>query len=478
MLVRSAFTESILSLIVAAAFVLTITFTVILLAPTPEPPVISVSDVAEVHTNPDLASQRGLVKLTSDVEPSFADDEGLVRQLIFEIILATTLAIEPADVRVFGPKSATVGQLNVTINDDENSSNSTEPNALIPFSGSEKNSNSQILANVARLKSSNLLETLAGLKTRSMEAAAILSPSGEWAVYKRENIFWTGWRLHALLAFGLSMIALLPIAWLAGNRLSQPLRDLAKLADGSQLGQDLKPEPFGGPKEIRAAADALVNMHGRLKADAAQRTRVVAALAHDLRTPLTSLRVRIETVAQGQTLAKMTFDIHRMEQMIQDMMLYAKGIDKAPTKARLDLQRIVARCLDDVNMKSTINRSGTIESIWVWGHGLSIQRAIHNLLENAIKYGTHPGIRVAKKGNRAQIVVSNHCEYLVESDLTRLLEPFERGEQSRNRDTGGMGLGLSIAHDIARFHRGSLSIRNVDGGVEVILDLPLVDKRD
>ena len=80
------------------------------------------------------------------------------------------------------------------------------------------------------------------------------------------------------------------------------------------------------PKEIRTAADALVNMHSRLKEDAAQRSRVVAALAHDLRTPLTSLRVRIETVAKDNALEKMAFDIRRMDQMIQDMMMYAKGI--------------------------------------------------------------------------------------------------------------------------------------------------------
>ena len=474
-LVRSAFTESILSLIVAATFVLTITFTVILLAPTPEPPAVSVSHVAEVHNNPNMASQHGLVRVISSVEPSFAEDESWVRNILFEVTLAATLSIEPANVRVFGPELATVAQLNVNENQSEDASESIEPNSTATISGIEAFSNAQVFTINEGLDNSSFVETIAGLEILSLEVAAIRTPNGEWAVYQREKTFWTGWRLQALLAFGLSMIALFPIAWLAGNRLSQPLRDLAALADGSQLGQDLRPKSFGGPKEIRTAADALVNMHSRLKEDAAQRSRVVAALAHDLRTPLTSLRVRIETVAQDNALEKMAFDIRRMDQMIQDMMMYAKGIDKAPAKERLDLQKIVASCLEDANMQSAIKRTGALDAIWICGHGLSIQRAINNLLVNAIKYGTNPGILVAEKGNRAQIIVSNDCENLAESDLTRLLEPFERGEQSRNRDTGGTGLGLFIARDIAQFHRGSLSMRNVDGGIEVILDLPMAD---
>ncbi len=475
---RSAITEATLALIIAAGTVMAITFTVILLLPAPEPQAVNVSDVAEAYANPNALSELDLYQYSTPTEPIYSINDELTRIQLLELTLASKLAITPEDVRVYVPEMATFSEDGMRIGMSEGGLS-----AVMEQISTSELPDTELMSNVRVIQldeelSNNFVSTLADLDVFSLEVVAIKKAEHEWIVFKRKYSFWTGWRLQVFFAIGLSTIALIPIAWVAGNRLSQPLRDLAILADGSQLGEALPAVSIGGVQEIRSAADALFNMHRRLRIDAAQRTRVVAALAHDLRTPLTSLRVRIETAVSEEARAKMAYDIIRMEQMIQDMLLYAKGVDKAPDMTQLNLQTIISSCLDDVRNQVAVVRSGLLDPVWIRGHEMSIQRVINNLLVNAIQYGNNVCLNVELKSKNVVITISNDGDCLPERDLVRLLEPFERGEQSRNRDTGGTGLGLSIADEIMQVHQGSLVLKNrkvhgADDGIDAVLEIPL-----
>ena len=461
------------SLIAAAGSVIIITFAVILSVPASEPRAVSVSNVVDAYKDSNNAPEHGLRRHETDKEPTFNDDSGLARNTLLEFTLAAKLSLRASDVRVFGPKAQAVAHLSIGSDVKEGLIENLESKPISSFTGIQPFSNAKMLAIDERFISSGLIDKLANLEVLSLEVAAIKTSNNNWLVFTRVKPFWTGWRLQAVLAFGLSMIVLLPISLIAGNRLSQPLRDLANLANGSQLNNDLQSISVGGAQEVRSAAEALINMHRRIRAEVAQRERVVAALAHDIRTPLTSLRVRVETAVSENKRDKFVFDIWRMEQMIQDMMIYARGIGKAPDLQLLDLQVIVATCLDDARMQTAVKRHGTTEPVWVLGEALSLQRALSNLLENAIKYGRNPVATVNVDNEKVFLIISNESEMILDTDLSRLLDPFERGEQSRNRDTGGTGLGLAIVNDIVKLHDGSLTMKKTVDGVEVIIELPL-----
>jgi signal transduction histidine kinase len=298
-------------------------------------------------------------------------------------------------------------------------------------------------------------------------AVGMRKTDGAWTTAVPRRPLISDWRLRVVAAFGLSLLILAPLAWLFARRLAQPFRALAENIEAVDA-----PLPVGGPRELRDAAAAIAQFRARLVDEANERARILTAVAHDLRTPLTSLKLRIEAVPEPQR-ARMAADADRMQVMIREVLDFTRGADapREATRVRPVLAQVVA---DIAGTSETLTlEPGPDVSIEV--NESSFRRAVENLARNAIDYAGRGWIALRLEGDTMVVAVSDPGPGIAKQDRERLLRPFERGDGSRNRATGGSGLGLSIVDNFARLHGGRLTLdQSPRGGLLAEMELPLV----
>ncbi len=254
--------------------------------------------------------------------------------------------------------------------------------------------------------------------------------------------------------------------------ITRPLRDLANAADAVGRGANHPPLVEKGARELRRATRAFNTMQERLHRYLESRTRVVAAMSHDLRTTLTRLRLRAESIENDDLRMRFAADLDEMSQMVQGALGLFRGLndderlDAVDVDALLDtLRGEFAELGADVAVEGHAN--GLLSA-----RPLALKRCLTNLLHNAVKFGTRATVRVSD-GEELTIRIQDEGPGIPAEALNQVFEPFFRVEGSRNRDTGGTGLGLSIARDIAQAHGGSIVLRNLPGrGLEAMVTLP------
>ena len=280
------------------------------------------------------------------------------------------------------------------------------------------------------------------------------------------------WQRRMILLFAFSALALIPIAWLFARALARPIRQIADAADRMGANPQAPLIAEQGPAELRVTAQALNRMQERLSSYLAERTNMIGAIAHDLRTPLARIAFRIEG-APEEMREKVQSDIEQMRQMIAATISFVRetGSIAAVAVALHQLLGNIAEGEEEVGRPVT---RGAIAPAIVLGDQMALRRLFQNLIDNGVAYGGGVEIGVKTTGDEAEIRFSDRGPGLSESALEAMFKPFERGEPSRNRKTGGIGLGLSIARAIAQEHGGSLILANRDGGgLEAICKLPL-----
>jgi signal transduction histidine kinase len=275
-----------------------------------------------------------------------------------------------------------------------------------------------------------------------------------------------------LLDIGVRLGALMLAAWIGARWLSQPMRRLARAA--SELGSDIHRTPLAenGTQECRETTRVFNQMQAKICQQLSERDRFVAAVSHDLRTPLTRLRLRAEGLGDDGQRHSFRQDIHEMDAMISATLDYLRGAADPEPLVLLDLEALLHSMADDSQACG--------QDVQVEGHAAplrvrasALRRCIGNLVENAVRYGGRAQIRLLDEGNQVRIEVSDAGPGIPEEELDKVLAPFYRVEGSRNRNTGGVGLGLSIAQDIARQHQGRLTLRNgTTAGLVATLELP------
>jgi signal transduction histidine kinase len=297
-----------------------------------------------------------------------------------------------------------------------------------------------------------------------------------------------GWRHHEprerprfdsrerrfLLLFLLSALLMLPVVWWFARRLAEPFRQFAEAAE--RMGRDpaSPPPPIEGPEEVERAARAFHDMQARLAAFVDDRTRMVGAIAHDLRTPLTRLAFRAETL-EGQSGDAIRGDIAEMRAMVADSLAYVRGLAAPAPRRRLELGALVEQVASDLAMTGRRVEARSDMPAVVEGDPVALRRLIANLLENGEAYGGAAHARVFAEDRLAVVEVTDDGVGPPVDDLERLFEPFVRGEPSRSRHTGGTGLGLSVARSIARAHGGDVALtRGAEGGLVARVTLPLL----
>lgn len=285
---------------------------------------------------------------------------------------------------------------------------------------------------------------------------------GRWRVVGSDHSDLAAWRRQVILALLGGAVLLAPLAAWASIRLGRPLRRLADASARVDLQADT-PLPDDGPREVQMLAAAIGTGRERLRAQAQDMTYMLAAVAHDLRTPLTGLRLRAEFAPTPQA-ARMVADIERMDTMIEQVLDYARG-ELQPLQMRpLDLAALLEECVQAALLRGVeISIQGPDSLPW-HGDALLLRRAFDNLIDNADRYAGAVELRLAVVERGVQLEVMDRGPGIAEGDRVRLLQPFQRSERSRSRTTGGAGLGLAVAANVARRHAGELQLLHREGG--------------
>lgn len=290
-----------------------------------------------------------------------------------------------------------------------------------------------------------------------------------------------GNRLQGFLVWqtlSLYLLLLVPIMFIAW-RAAAPLRDLTRAARGSPALRDAEPIEEKGPSDVRDLIHAFNAYRARITTMLSDKDRMLGAVGHDLRTPLASLRVRVEQVEDDALREKMIASIEEMTAMLTDILAVARSGAGTEVSDVIDLPALMAELATDYGEQGQNVATTAVADATVSARPMLLRRALRNLIDNAVTYGTQARLSVTVTAGKARIIVSDNGPGLTGDQIRTLIEPFARGEQSRNRATGGAGLGLSIARDIAEGEGGTLTLANRDaasgdsGGLDAVIELPL-----
>jgi signal transduction histidine kinase len=255
---------------------------------------------------------------------------------------------------------------------------------------------------------------------------------------------------------GTSLIA----AWFAARLVARPFRRLAEGANKLAMNIDSAPLPEIGPSEAREAARVCNQMQLAIKRQLKERSRFLAAISHDIRTPLTRMKLRLQSLNDESLRERLSGDMNEMTQLLEATLSYLRDEEVEETIRPTDVESIAGAIADDasdVGRKVTV--SGTAAPIAA--QPLALKRCIENLVSNAVRYGSIAHINLFDSREQLIITVVDDGPGIPDHQLEAVLEPFYRVEGSRSRDTGGVGLGLSIASEIANRHGGTIQLENI-----------------
>ncbi|MFT4025551.1 MAG: ATP-binding protein [Novosphingobium sp.] len=302
--------------------------------------------------------------------------------------------------------------------------------------------------------------------------AAIRQADGSWiAVAPKAEPFPNRWQKRVMLWFALSLLIVTPLVWLFARRIVKPLEGFAHAAE--TLGRDPSATvmPLSGPAEIGRAARAFNQMRNRLRAFVDDRTAMVGAISHDLRTPLTRLRFRLEDVPDDQR-GDLLAEVDEMELMISQVIAFIRDASTPGPRERVDLTALVESTVNNARLTGNDIQLEASGQIPVEVDPIGIRRLFANLLENAVKYGGHPRVRVAVQGDVAVAEVIDDGPGIPEDERERAFEPFFRCEEARESEKPGSGLGLAVCRSIARAHGGDVQLEQREEGFVASLVLP------
>jgi signal transduction histidine kinase len=275
--------------------------------------------------------------------------------------------------------------------------------------------------------------------------------------------------VQLLISLGL----VVAVVMVAVRQATRPLQQLAQAAD--TLGRDLDAPPLAetGPAETRQAAQAFNRMQAKIKRLVSERARALAAVSHDLRTPLTRLRLRTELIDDDTLRDQMAADLEAMAAMIDATLDYLRGLQTHEVVRAIDINALLESMADDALV---LGRHIDIEGLALKpysGRLSALRRALQNLIDNAFKYGHGARICVADTATQLLLTVEDEGPGIAPEHLTRVTDPYYRVDSARSHPANGVGLGLSIAKDIALLHQGELQLVNrPHGGLAATLALP------
>jgi signal transduction histidine kinase len=277
-----------------------------------------------------------------------------------------------------------------------------------------------------------------------------------------------------LIPWVIGIGALVLVVWISMRIATRPLRELAAHAEG--LGRDLNRDPLdeNGPSEVRHAAQAFNAMQARIRRHIDERTQMLAAITHDLKTPLTRQKLRLEQIADPHLRHKFGEDVEAMRRLIEEGLELARSLDTSEETRRIDIAALLETLAEDAREAGENVRFFESASLVVEARPQALRRVFMNLIDNAVKYGGGAEIRLASRAAQLRVSIRDHGPGIPDEHLDDVLKPYFRLEASRSRETGGSGLGLAIAANLLAAQHGNLALRNhPEGGLEAVVALPL-----
>ncbi len=282
------------------------------------------------------------------------------------------------------------------------------------------------------------------------------------------------WRNMGFFIAALGIVGLLLIFCFTVVRyLNVPFKQFAKAAE--RFGRDLQPAPIAeqGPEDVVQVAKAFNSMQRQIRRLLDDRTHMLAAISHDLRTPITRLKLRAEMMSDEKQYEKIVADLDEMEQMINSIMRFARySLDDEERQTFNMTVLVESICSDMVDMGKDVKFDENAVSVSFNGRMLAIKRAIQNIIENAIKYGQSCEVSLAMDKDYINIIVQDHGPGIAEEHKERVFDPFYRVNNARTPTIPGTGLGLTSARDIIRSQSGEIELHNRNG-LQVIIKLPI-----
>jgi len=302
---------------------------------------------------------------------------------------------------------------------------------------------------------------------------AVRQAGGKWLMVSPRREMLEPWQQRILLVLATAAIAVTPLAWWFARQLAAPIAAFARAAERLGRDPDAPPLDVRGSSEVAAAVAAFNLMQERLRRYVTNRTTMVAAIAHDLRTPLTRLRFRIEA-APEELRAKLAADIDEMEEMISGTLAFVQDATRPVERTKLEVSSLVETVMDEAAETGADAAVERAERAVVDGDPIALKRLVTNLVDNALKFGSRARGRVFAEAGMAVLEVDDDGPGVPEGEIERAFEPFQRLEGSRSRETGGAGLGLAVVRAIARGHGGEVTLQNrAGGGLRARVTLPL-----
>lgn len=291
---------------------------------------------------------------------------------------------------------------------------------------------------------------------------SVYLPDGQWLNISA-TVVKTPWLFEiTLLILELFVVVTILVSIWAIGRFTGPLKKFRHAAE--QLGVDLNTKPLAvyGPSVVQDAAYAMNQMQNRIRDLLRHRMQMLAALSHDLRTPITRLKLRSHLIDDKDLQDKFNEDLDQIEAMVNETLTYVRAESHKEKKVELDLKALLESICDnyrDIGAPVTFDCQQQV--MRYKGQPLALKRAFNNLIDNAIKYGGSADIHLSKASKRWKITIEDKGVGLDEQMKQKVFDPFFRGESSRSRDTGGTGLGLALVRDIIQAHGGEIRLEDV-----------------
>ncbi|WP_417519507.1 ATP-binding protein [Minwuia sp.] len=303
------------------------------------------------------------------------------------------------------------------------------------------------------------------LPSRTKMIVATTLQDGQWVHFVlATDLTSLRWALRtAFWVTSLGIVIVLFSFW-AAYRATRPLRKLTAAAERLGLNVDAPPLAEEGSRELKKTARAFNTMQQRIKRLVDDRTLMLGALSHDLKTMLTRLRLRSEFIEDAEQQTKAIRDIDDMDLMVDAALSFIRGDQANEAISRLDLASLLRDLAEDMQAQGHDVTFDGPEKLPVFGRPVALKRATANLIDNAVRYAGNARVALSADDVRVEMVISDDGPGLPDGELEKVFQPFYRVETSRSRDTGGSGLGLALARDVFRRLGGDLALSNGRGG--------------
>jgi len=304
-------------------------------------------------------------------------------------------------------------------------------------------------------------------------AVSVPLAEGRWLNANARLVVPSVWESTPVASILVMMLATVLIVFLVVSHETRSLRRLAAAVERLGRGQPTPKVPESGPSEVVGLIRAFNTMQDRLTRFIQDRTRLLAAISHDLRTPLTSLRLKAELIEDSETAEQMIATIEEMTAIVQSSLDFARSDATLEESRDIDLAALVDSLVEDM---AELGHGVVFEDsprLILQCRPTALRRALRNLIENAVRYGEGARLCCRAQDGFALVEIEDQGPGIPEAQMAEVLKPFVRLEESRNSATGGVGLGLAIANDIVAAHGGHLEMRNLSPGFKVSVLLPL-----